>query len=82
MNILTETEEKLVDEFILKYLENINKSLDRPIHEFGPEHFYHIISFFPTYRQEQLANIDDKSSFRTNHAYNKYIERLTNEKNT
>ena len=76
MNTLTETEAKLVDEFILKYLENINTSIQRPKNEFGPEHFYHIISFFPTHRQEELANIDDNSTFRTNIAYNKYMERF------
>lgn len=79
MHILTETEARLVDEFILKYLQNLNKSLNKPDNEFGPEHFYHIISFFPTYRQEELANIDDKSRFRTNIAYNKYMERFTDE---
>lgn len=79
MNILTETEAKLVDEFILKYLENINISLNKSKNEFSPEHFHLIISFFPTWRQEQLANMDDKSSFRTNVAYNKYMERFTNE---
>ena len=79
MNILTEHEAKLVDEFILKYLENLNKSLNKSKTDFGPEHFYHIISFFPTHRQEELANIDDSSTFRTNIAYNKYMERFINE---
>lgn len=80
MNKLTEYETKLVDEFILTYLQNINKSLNRPSNEFGPEHFYHIISFFPTWRQEELANINDKSTERSDYAYKQYIEALNEQK--
>lgn len=76
-NLLTEDEAKLLDNYLLKNLPKINESLNLPEGTFSSNHFYVAIDgFFPKWRSEQLANIDDNNYANTDIAYNHYMERF------
>jgi hypothetical protein len=77
---LTEVESNLLDNYLLNNLEDINKSLNLPASTFTSHHFFIAVdNFFPTWRSEQLANIDDTSYANSDIAYQQYIQRFTNE---
>jgi hypothetical protein len=76
-NILTEQEAELLDNYLLVNLEKLNATLNLPKHKFSSHHFYLAIdNAFPTWRSEQLANIDENNYANTNIAYNHYMERF------
>lgn len=77
IHTLTDSEAKLLDDFLLRNLENWNRSMNRPKTDFTEAHFFSAIdTCFPNWRSEQLANITDNSYSNTNIAYTKYMERF------
>lgn len=76
-HILTEIEANLLDNYLLNNLEQLNKSLNLPASTFTEHHFFIAIdNFFPTWRSEQLANIDHATYANTDIAYQNYLERF------
>jgi hypothetical protein len=76
-NTLTEQEAQLLDNYLLVNLPKINETLNLPSGTFSSHHFFIAIDgFFPKWRSEQLANIDETNYANTDIAYNKYMERF------
>ena len=70
-HFLSSYETKMLDEYFIANLENMNKKLNIDIHSLNEHHFYHALdSLFPTWRSEQLYNNGN------NIAYLSYIQNL------
>lgn len=70
-NLPTEHETKMLDEYFVNNLIDLNKMLNIDIHSLNEHHFYNAINImFPTHRTEQLFNNGN------NIAYLNYIESL------
>lgn len=68
---LTVYETKMLDEYFIANLKNINEKLNIDEHSLNEHHFYNAIdNMFPTYRSEELFNNGN------NIAYLNYMENL------
>ena len=74
-HLLSSNETKILDEYFLKNLKNINTMLNIDINALNEHHFYNAIeTMFPTWRSEQLYNNGNNISYRN------YIQCLSNDK--